>query len=208
MISGVWGKKVGMTQLFVGDKVVPVTAINVGHWVVTQVRTAERDGYEAIQMGCLRDRYKNTQFTAEWLTAPRKYFSILREVKLNNKVDGIELGKPVNIQSILTEGDAVDVFGTSRGRGFAGVYKRHGFGGAPKSHGSTMGRRPGSISHMRKQGRVIKGKRMPGHMGNVSCTVRNLALVKAQVDAQILFIKGAVPGHSGSLVFIRKTLKA
>lgn len=208
MISGVWGKKVGMTQLFVGDKVVPVTAINVGHWVVTQVRTTERDGYEAIQMGHLRDRYKESQFSPEWLTNPRKFFSAVREIKLSNKVDGIEVGKPVDIPSVLAEGDAVDVFGTSRGRGFAGVYKRHGFGGAPKSHGSMMGRRPGSISHMRKQGRVIKGKRMAGHMGNVHCSVRNLSLVKAEENAQVLFIKGAVPGHAGSLVFIRKTLKA
>ncbi len=208
MISGVWGKKVGMTQLFVGDKVVPVTAINVANWVVTKIRTTERDGYEAIQMGHLRDRYSDAQFVPEWLTNSRKFFSALREVRLNAKIEGIELGKPVDIQSILAEGDGVDVFGTSRGRGFAGVYKRHGFGGAPKSHGSTMGRRSGSISHMRKQGRVIKGKRMAGHMGNVRCAVRNLALVKTEGNAQLLFIKGAVPGHAGSLVFIRKTIKA
>jgi large subunit ribosomal protein L3 len=187
---------------------VPVTAINVGHWLVTQVRTIERDGYDAVQVGHLRDRYKDSQFVAEWLSNPRKYFSAVREIKLTNKVDGIELGKPFNIQQVLIEGDSVDVFGTSRGRGFAGVYKRHGFGGAPKSHGSMMGRRPGSISHMRKQGRVIKGKRMAGHMGNVRCSVRNLALVKAEENAQILFIKGAVPGHAGSFVFIRKTIKA
>jgi large subunit ribosomal protein L3 len=208
MISGVWGKKVGMTQLFVGDKAIPVTAINVAHWIVTQVRSIERDGYSAIQVGYLRDRYKDTQFSSEWLTDRKKYFSALREIKLAQHIEGIEIGKEVDFQAILAEGDGVDVFGTSRGRGFAGVYKRHGFGGAPKSHGSTMGRRSGSISHMRKQGRVIKGKRMAGHMGNVRCAVRNLSLIKAEGSAQVLFVKGAVPGHSGSLVFVRKIHKS
>lgn len=205
MITGIWGRKIGMTQLFIGDKVVPVTAIDLSDWFITQIRTKEKDGHDAIQVGCLRNSYKKELFSKDWTKKLKHHFSHVREIKVTEQNEQFSIGKSVaEFVDSLQEGSFVDVSGNTRGRGFAGTIKRHNFNHTPKSHGCTMGRRPGSLSFMRSQGRVIKGKRLPGHMGNRQRMTKNLAIVKVESDAKVVLVKGAIPGHSGSLVFIRK----
>lgn len=205
-MTGLWGKKIGMTQVFAENKVVPVTVINIADWYITNSKTAERDGYNAIQMGCVRSKYREQEFTQDWLKNLKKYFNFVREVKLNKHPDemGVEVGKPADFATALKTGDKVDAFGKSIGRGFAGVVKRHGFAGSPASHGARMGNRPGSMSWMRSQGRVVPGKRLPGHLGNVQKVIRNLEVVTIKPEDNIILIKGSVPGKSGSLIFLRK----
>lgn len=198
-----WGKKIGMTQLFVGDKVVPVTAIDVANWVVTQVKTQEHDGYNAVQIGLPRDRYIKQAFSAEWLKKASKYFVLIREVKLSN-VANFTVGQSADFYAQLVEGDKVNVTGTTKGNGYAGVVRRHGFSGGGASHGSTLGKAPGSMSFMRSRGRVIKGKRLPGHMGTLQKVMHGLNVVKIEQDARVLLVKGSVPGKAGSLVFVKK----
>ncbi len=206
MATRLWGKKVGMTQVFSNNKVMPVTAIDVAHWVVTNVKTQERDGYAAVQVGLLRDRYTTQAFNAEWLTQPRKYFYYLREIAFDGDVTTMQVGQPIGFNELLNAGQFVDVVGTSIGRGFAGVVKRHDFNGPPGSHGSNMGKRPGSSSSYRSQGRIIKGKKFPGHMGADTQVMRNLEVVSINKDANIVLVKGSVPGKIGSLLCIRKSL--
>ncbi len=208
MISGVWGKKVGMTQVFIGDKAVPVTAIDVSNWIVTDICTQDRDGYDAVQVGCLRNRYAGETFSKDWLKQRKKHFSIVREIKLSQALENVEVGQNADFLDSIIEGGAVDVFGKTRGRGFAGGVKRHGFAGGPASHGSTLGRAPGSMTGARSQGKVPKGKRLPGHMGTEQRMMKNLKVVKVESDAKIILVKGSVPGHAGSLVFVRKVVKA
>lgn len=207
MVSGIWGKKVGMTQLFSNDVAVPVTVIDVSDWVVTGIKTQERDGYNAIQVGCLRKRYSGQKPSANWFKKLKEYFGDIREIPVTNLPEGIKIGQPADFLSEIKEGESVNVFGVTRGRGFAGVVKRWGFTGAKSSHGSTMGKRPGSIGHMTASGRVIKGKKMPGHMGAVRRVMKNLDVVKVQQDSPIILVKGSVPGHSGSLVFVQRQEK-
>lgn len=205
MVSGVWGKKVGMTQLFTDEKVIPATAIDVSNWFVTNIRTTARDGYDAIQVGCVRKRYVGEAYSAEWLKNLKKYFEIVREIKLENPVEGIEVGKVADFFAQLEAGQKMDACGRTRGRGFAGVVKRLNYTGGRGSHGCTMGRRPGSSSWWRAEGRVRKGKGMPGHLGNVQRVSRNLEIVRVEREAQIVLVKGSIPGHSGSLIFLRKS---
>jgi len=207
MVSGMWGKKIGMTQLFSGDKVVPVTAINVGNWIVTGIKTKERDGYNAIQVGCPRKRYLDQKAVVSWMKKPQQYFSVIREIRVADLPENLAIGQRADFNTQLQEGEQVDVFGTSKGKGFAGVVKRWNFNGPPASHGSTMGKTTGSIGFLRSQGKVIKGKRMPGHMGVQRLAVKNLNIVKIAEDAPIVFVKGAIPGHAGSLVFIQRQVK-
>jgi len=209
MITGLWGKKIGMTQIFSGEKVVPVTAVDVSGWIVTNIKTRERDGYTAVQVGRIKERYANIKFDMSWLKNPKTYFSVVREIKLDDDISeaekgAITIGKPAKFLSILVEGDSVNVFGTSKGCGFAGVVRRYNFGGPPASHGSTMGKKPGSIGFMCSVGRVIKGKKMPGQMGNRKSFVKNLEVAKLEKGSDLVLIKGAVPGKSGSLVFLQK----
>jgi large subunit ribosomal protein L3 len=204
MIKGLWGKKIGMTSVFAQDKMVPVTAIDLSNWVVTNIRTQQRDGYEAVQLGCLRKRYVPEQFTSAWIKSPNKYFLVFKEIRFTDKPEQVEVGKSLDWKTILSEGTVVDVSGTTKGCGFAGGMKRHGFSGGPKSHGSNFKRIPGSVSFMRSQGRVIKGKRMAGHMGMASRMMKNLAVVQVMQDVPVILVKGSVPGKAGSLVFVRK----
>ena len=206
MVTGVWGKKIGMTQVFADDKVVPVTVIDAADWYFTRIKKKEQDGYDAIQVGCVRPRFRKEAFSLDWLKQPKKYFSFIREIRLDqdpSQMD-IEVGKPADFFSYIQSGDMVDVFGVSTGKGFAGVVKRHGFAGPPASHGSKMGKRPGSIGSMRSQGRVAKGKKLPGHLGNARTVTRNLKIISTQPDDNVVLVKGAVPGKTGSLVFLRK----
>jgi large subunit ribosomal protein L3 len=204
MIKGLWGKKIGMTQVFSDEqKVVPVTVIDLADWYITQVKTKANDGYSAVKLGQVKARYAGQPFSAEWLREPKKYFSAFKEVPVTEGF-ALVVGDATDIAAILSKGDNVDVFGITKGAGFQGVVKRHGFAGGRASHGATFGRFPGGLSFMRSRGRVIKGKRMPGHMGVEQRVMRNLEIVKVEPDARVVLIKGSVPGKSGSLVYVRK----
>ena len=210
MVTGLWGRKIGMTQIFSSENaVVPVTAVDVSGWFVTNIRTNERDGYSAVQVGKIKDRYAKKKFDNNWLKKPKLYFSVLKEIKLKTDVSeqkglAIAIGKLADFKSILAEGDSVDVFGMTKGCGFAGVVRRYNFGGPPASHGATMGKAPGSLGGACSQGKVAKGKKLPGHMGNKKRAAKNLKVVKVENDSEIVLVKGSIPGKSGSLVFLRK----
>lgn len=204
MAAGFWGKKIGMTQLFVNDRVVPVTGIDVSNWFVTGIKSIERDGYAAVQIGKVKDRYVSTPFDAAWLTKPSQYFAVLREIPMLESITNEHVGKPFDARTLLALGDKVHATGVTIGRGFQGVIKLHDFKGAPGSHGSCMGRRPGASSSYRSQGRVIKGKKFPGHMGTDTCMMKNLEVIKIEDTQAVVFIKGSVPGKAGSLLSIAK----
>ncbi len=220
MVNGLWGKKIGMTQLFSDENtVVPVTVIDVADWYVTQIKTVEKDGYSALQLGQVKKKYAAASFSEEWLRKPKTYFSALREVPYSpdagaaapveegeegTEQKGLRIGLPADEALVLQKGDVVDVFGTSKGHGFQGVVKRHGYAGGPKSHGSTFGRWPGGISFMTACGKVIKGKALPGHMGVDRVAMKNLEVITVEPEARVVCVKGSVPGKAGSLVFVRK----
>ncbi len=206
MINGFWGRKIGMTQVFSDDhKVVPVTVIDLARWLVTQVKTKQKDGYSAVQLGCVKKRYESNEFSSEWMDEPHKYFSERKEVRFaEDLAQGLQVGSPFSIDEFIAKGDNVDIVGTSIGRGFQGGVKRHGFTGGVASHGSKLGRKGGSLGYMRSQGRVIKNKRMPGHMGVDRCMIKNLEIVQIEPQARIVLVKGSVPGKSGSLVYLKK----
>jgi len=203
MKTGVWGKKIGMTQVFVNEKVVPVTVIDTSNWFITQIKNKELDGYNAIQIGCVKPKYSSKTFEKSWLTELSKYFSAIKEVKTSS-IENLEVGSIVDPSTILQVGQTVDAMGLSKGRGFQGAVKRHGFRGGSGSHGDKTGRRIGSLSFMRSRGRVIKGKRLPGHMGMESKTIKNLELIQIIQENNVLLLKGSIPGKAGSLVFISK----
>ncbi len=205
MINGLWGKKVGMTQVFSDtNKVIPVTVIDMADWYITQIKTVAKDGYSAIQLGCIKQRFAQQELSLDWLKQSKKYFSILKEIRLQSDAYAPVVGERIEMSSFLEQGKAVDVFGVSIGRGFAGGMKRHGFSGGPASHGDMLGRRPGSIGNMRTRGRVIKGKRMPGHFGVEQHVIQNLEIIKIEPQARMLLVKGSVPGKTGSLLFLKK----
>lgn len=205
MLKGVWGRKIGMTQIFsANNKVVPVTVIDVDNWLVTNIKTKDKDGYDAVQCGALRKKYIGKDFSDSWLKKPKHYFSCFKEIKREELTQDVVVGQPLNFATMLDEGQLVDVFGITKGKGFQGVVKRHGFSGGRASHGPRFGRIPGSLSFMRRQGRVIKGKKLPGHMGMVKRVMKKLEVVRVQADAKVVLVKGSVPGGSGSLVFIQK----
>lgn len=204
MMQGFWGKKIGMTQVFSNEKVVPVTAIDISNWYITQIKTKDRDGYNAVQVSRVKDRYSDKPFSTDWLKQSTKYFSAVNEVKIDGEVDeSLEVGKSISLVD-LNQGDLVDAFGITKGSGFQGVVKRHGFAGGRASHGATFGRFTGSLSFMRSRGRVIKGKEMPGHMGVEKRVMKNLEVVKVESVGQVLLVKGSVPGKAGSFVYLRK----
>lgn len=218
-VAGLLGRKIGMTQRFRDDgSRVPVTAIQAGPCWVTQVRTSGNDGYTAVQLGfeetgTLKEGVRMKELRPadiKPLTRPeaghvRKVGILLRhlrEVRVDNLED-VQVGQKVTVD-IFKPGDVVDVEGRSKGRGFAGVVKRHHFQGGPKTHGqSDRHRAPGSIGSTTFPGRVLKGLRMAGHMGNQRVTVRNLEVVAVDPERNLLFVKGAVPGPVNGLLVIR-----
>lgn len=204
MTTGIWGRKIGMTQVFTHDKVVPVTAIDVAGWYITNIKTVEKDGYNALQVGKVRDRYKTEKYSKEWIKKPHRYYSFIREIPLKDVTDLFIVGKFIDFSQLVKLGEKVDVRSKTIGKSFAGVVKRHKFRGPPGSHGSTMGNRPGSIGSLVKSGHVIKGKRLPGHMGCDNQMMRNLEIVMVEEETKTLLVKGSVPGKAGSLVFVRK----
>ena len=219
MIETILGKKLGMTQVF-DEKgaVIPVTVIQAGPCRVTQVRTKEKDGYEAVQIGFEESsRLKKPQIghqkdlvRSEENGKYKKQFGLkfLREVRTST-VGEHTVGDTISADSIFSNGDTVDVTGTSKGKGFAGVMKRHNFHGGPRTHGqSDRSRAPGSIGSGTTPGRVVKGLRMAGHMGQERVTTQNLKVVRVDAEKNLILIKGAVPGANGGLVTIRKAVKA
>lgn len=201
---GILGKKLGKGRIFSQEgQAIPVTAIEAGPCVVTQVKTQEKEGYNAVQLGFGATKRLNKPLKGH--LKGLGMFRYLREFRMGDASD-VKRGDVVNV-GIFEPGELVDVTGTSKGRGFAGVVKRHGFAGGPKTRGQTdRHRAPGSIgSGSTTPGRVFKGQRMPGHMGNRRVTVKKLEVIKADAQSNLLLIKGAVPGAKNGLLLIRKT---
>jgi large subunit ribosomal protein L3 len=202
---GLIGRKLGMTRLFAEDgSVVPVSVIAAAPNLITKIRSAERDGYAAVQLGAGSAR-RVTKPVAGQLPemdkdAPRP--SVMREFRVDS-TDGYELGQALDV-TLFAAGDLVDVTGTSKGRGFAGTVKRHHFHRGPVTHGSTNTRQPGSIGAGTTPGRVFKNTRMSGHMGNERVTVLKLQVVRVDAERQLLLVRGAVPGARNGMLLIRK----
>lgn len=205
MIKAILGKKLGMTQYIYEDgRMVPVTVIEAGPCTVTQLRTAERDGYESAQLG-FGSKKKLNRPTRGHLKNNGS-FRYLREVPVQG-LDGLEVGQQVG-PDIFEAGERVTVVGSSRGRGFQGTVKRHGFGGGSRTHGqSDRLRAPGSIGMGTTPGRVFKGKKMSGHMGNARITVKNLEVVHVNPDRNLILVKGGVPGAPQGLLMVKKSEK-
>lgn len=205
-IEGILGRKLGMLEVFDRDgNVVPVTAIEAGPCQVTQVKTLERDGYAAVQLGFGAAKRANSPLRGHLKRLGP--FRHMREFEVDDP-GGFQVGQRVGVE-IFHAGQQVDVTGTSKGRGFAGVVKRHGFAGGPKTHGqSDRHRAPGSIGATTTPGRVRKGLRMAGHMGHRRVTAINLEVVEVNPARGLLMVKGAVPGPNGGLMRIRHAKKA
>lgn len=206
-MSGIIGKKIAMTSLFdANGKNIPCTIIQAGPCVVTQVRTEEKDGYKAVQLGFDDAKEKNTSaglkghFKKAGTTPKRKLVEFYGDF-----VDTLELGKEVNVE-LFAEGEYVDITGVSKGKGFQGVVKRHGFGGVGQAtHGQhNRLRAPGSIGAGSDPSRVFKGMRMAGRMGGKNVTIQNLNVVKVDTEQNLLIVKGAIPGPKNSYVIIRR----
>jgi len=205
-MSGLIGRKIGMIRVFDDQgAAVPVTVVEAGPCPVVQVKSPERDGYRAVQLGFGR-RKESRSTKAERGHAAKvglEYApSILREFRIEDG-SAFETGQELTVE-LFQPGDKVKVVGTSKGRGFQGVVKRHGFAGRPASHGHPMSRNPGSVGPGTNPSRVIKGKKMPGHMGSARTTVLNLEIVRVDTERNLLYVKGGVPGSRNSYLFILK----
>lgn len=200
---GLIGRKVGMTSLFDEDgKNIPCTVIEAGPCVVTQVRTKEVDGYDALQLGF--DDKKTANKAAEGHAKKAGTVAKRKVVEFRGNKGEYKLGDVITVES-FTEGEYVDVAGTSKGKGFQGSVKRHGFGGSEMSHGQKhVNRRTGSIGAASTPGRVFKGKKMPGQMGNKRVKVQNLQVLKVVPEKNLLVVKGCIPGHNSAYVTIEK----
>jgi large subunit ribosomal protein L3 len=208
MVTGIIGRKVGMTQVFETDgSVVPATVIKAGPCVVAQVKTAQADGYEAVQIGLVDDRPAKTNKPTQghFKKANVPAVRVTREVKVAAGGGAPKPGDQV-LANIFAAGDRVDVIATSRGKGFQGVVRRHHFGGGAATHGSMFHRAPGSIGASSFPSRVVKGMRAAGRMGADRVTTRNLKVVGVDVDNHLLVLRGAVPGAPGGVVVIRRAV--
>jgi large subunit ribosomal protein L3 len=208
MVTGIIGRKVGMTQLFETDgSVVPATVIKAGPCVVVQAKSAQSDGYEAVQLGLVDERATkaNKPIAGHYKKANVPATAVRREVKLKAGGDALKPGDQVLV-SMFTKGDRVDVIATSRGKGFQGVVKRHHFGGGAATHGSMFHRAPGSIGASSFPSRVVKGMRAAGRMGADRVTTRNLQVVGVDLDQHLLVLRGAVPGAPGGVVVVRQAV--
>ena len=209
MSKAILGEKLGMTQLFKGDLLIPVTVLRVGPCVVTQLKSKEKDGYEAVQLGfgeIPREKVEkkvNMPMQGHFAKAkcpPQKY---LAEVALDP--GEFKVGQRLTVD--FAEGDQTDITGVSKGKGFAGVIKRHGYSGGPASHGSRFHRAPGSVGQCATPSRVFKGKKLPGRMGGDKVTALNLKVVEVDKDKSLMMVRGSVPGRRGSIVLIRESVK-
>jgi len=209
MTKGILGKKVGMTQIFTENgELIPVTVIEAKPNTVLQVKTVETDGYEAVQLG-FDDKREVLSNQAEQGhvkkadTAPKRFVREIRDAELGD----VEVGSEITVET-FAEGDIVDVTGTSKGKGYQGVIKRHGQARGPETHGSHYHRRPGAMAMAADPARVFKGKKLPGRMGGKTVTVQNLEIVRVDVERNALLIKGNVPGAKKSFVEIKTAKKA
>lgn len=207
-MKGILGRKIGMTQVFTeSGKLIPVTVVEVEKNVVTQIKTKENDGYEAIQLGFGNTREKlatkaSAGHTAKAQTTPKRFFKEIKGVDINSYTLGQEISA-----DIFTPGEVVDVTGTTKGKGFQGVIKRHGQSRGPMGHGSHYHRRPGSMGTMRPM-RVFKGKKLAGHMGTLTVTIQNLEIVAVDTENNVILISGNIPGPKKGLVIIKSAVKA
>ncbi len=205
MVTGIIGRKLGMTQVFSEDRtVVPVTAIEAGPCFVTQIKRADKEGYNGVQLGF--GEAKRLSSAEKGHLKKLGMLKHLREFEIDD-IEAVEVGQKVDV-SMFQPGDLVDIIGISKGKGFQGGVKRHGFAGGPKTHGqSDRHRAPGSIGSSATPGRVFKGIKMAGHMGNERVTVRKLKVVEADAERNLLLVRGAVPGAKNGLLKIRKVTK-
>ncbi|MDO8472546.1 MAG: 50S ribosomal protein L3 [Dehalococcoidia bacterium] len=205
MIHGIVGRKIGITQIFAPNgKIIATTAIEAGPCVVTQVKTKDRDGYEAVQMGFGEAKRVNAPLAGHLGKLGKIRY--MKEITAD-ETKGIEVGTRVDA-SLFAKGESVDVTGVSKGKGFAGGVKRYHFHGGPKTHGqSDRHRGPGSIGATTTPGRVLKGQRMAGHMGSDQVTIRNLRVLEADPARNLLLVRGSVPGPAGSMVIVHKAGK-
>ena len=207
-MSALLGKKIGMTNVFSSEgKLVPVTVVQAGPCVVTQVKTKETDGYNALQLGFDEKKVEklNKPIAGHLKKAGDKGFRVLREFRTDDLED-VEAGAVIGID-VFAVGDKVNISGISKGRGFQGTIKRHGFSRGPETHGSRNHRKPGSIGNSAWPGRVFKGKKLPGHMGTNRETVKNLTIVDIKHEDNLLLVKGAVPGFKTGILEVQKTNK-
>ncbi|MBO6102412.1 MAG: 50S ribosomal protein L3 [Opitutales bacterium] len=203
------GKKLGMTQVFDADNtLVAVTVVEAGPCPVTQVKTAQSDGYEAVQIGF--GAQKESRMTKAELGHLKKAgvepLTELVEIRFDKPAE-LKIGDVLKVTN-FSEGQKVDIIGTTKGKGFQGVMKRHNFDGQPATHGHMMHRRPGSVGCRQTPGHVYKGRKMPGHQGQVRCTTQNLSIVKIIEDKNLLLVKGSIPGANGDIVLVRNAKKA
>ena len=204
MINEIFGKKIGMTQIFnEEDKLVPVTVIKADPNVICQIKTVETDGYNAIQLGFgeIKDKHVNKPMQGHFDKQGVKPVKYLRETRLED-VSDLKVGETQTVEA-FAEVEKVDVTATSKGKGFAGVMKRYGFGGGPGGHGSHFHRAPASVGQCATPARVFKGKRLPGHMGVDTVTTRNLKVVRVDAEQNLILLRGAVPGGVNSVVRVR-----
>ncbi len=200
------GKKIGMSALFSpGGERLPVTILQVGPCVVTQVKTRETDGYSALQVGFLEKRLSRVSkpLQGHLKKAGEKGFAVVREINIGDS-SAYELGHTLKVEDVFQVGQSVDVSGVSKGRGFAGVVKRWGFRGGKGTHGSMFHRAPGSIGASASPSKVIKGRKLPGHYGGRRFTVRNLEIIDIRPEEALLIVRGAVPGSASGIVEVRK----
>ena len=204
-MKGILGRKVGMTEVFTTDgKLIPVTVISVEPNVVTQIKTVEKDGYDAIQIGAFDKKVTNSPeegHAKKANTSPKRFVKEIRGIDTNSYT----LGQVIEAD-VFKSGDTVDVTGTSKGKGFQGVIKRWNQSRGPETHGSTYHRRVGSLGTMRPM-RVLKGKKLPGHMGNEQITIQNLMIVDIDLENKYILVSGNVPGPKKSFVFIKEAIK-
>lgn len=208
MIKEIYGKKIGMTQIFGENGVaIPVTAIEAMPLTVVAKKTQDKDGYNAIvvSFGDIKEKNANKPHKGVFEKAGVEVQKYLKEIKVEN-VDEYEIGSKITVEA-FEQNDKVDVQGTSKGKGFQGVIKRHGQHRGPMGHGSMYHRRPGSMGSTTTPGRVFKGKKLPGHMGSQTSTILNLDVVKVDTDKNVILVKGSIPGAKKSIVRVRKSVK-
>ncbi len=207
-MKGILGKKIGMTQIFTEHgEVIPVTVVEAGPVVVTQIKTTENDGYTAIQVGFGDAKEKSLNKPQKGhLAAANTLKKHLKEFRVDS-VEGYTVGQEIKAD-LFAAGELIDVTGISKGKGFQGPIKRHGKSRGPETHGSRYHRRPGSMGACSYPGRVFKNKKLAGHMGSVKVTVQNLEVVRVDADKNFILVKGAIPGAKGSVVTIKEAVKA
>ncbi len=199
---GLIGRKVGMTQIFQPDgTMVSVSVVQISPNTVTRIRTDERDGYTAVQLGAGERRKVTKPIAGQLKDLPRVRY--IREFRLD-EVDDYTVGQELKVGEIFAEGELVDVTGISKGQGFAGTIKRHNFSRGPKTHGSDNYRRPGSIGPGTTPGRVYKGLKMGGHMGHERVTIKKVRVVRVDAERNLILLRGSVPGAPGALTFVKK----